>query len=65
MVDTSNSGAVTSKAFLQAAKECLEAEKRVRAHDREVQEVLGRMADYIRKNYVSEVEKGGDRACTG
>ena len=55
MVDTGNRGGVDSKQFLQAAKECLEAEKHVRTNHPDVHVVLNKVSQFLRNNYVSAV----------
>ena len=57
MVDTGNRGGVDSKQFLQAAKECLEAEKHVRANHPDVHVVLNKVSQFLRNNYVSSAEE--------
>ena len=47
---TGDSQSVTQAQFLTAAKECLEAEKRVRSRDPEVLDVLQRMQEHLKYN---------------
>jgi len=56
MIDTANKGGVDSKGFLEAAKECLEAENKVRSHHIDVHAVLQRMSQYLRSHTVSKAE---------
>lgn len=55
MIDTGNRGGVDSRGFLQAAKECLEAENKVRSHHADVHGVLQRMSKYLRSHTVSDM----------
>lgn len=50
MIMTGDSQSVTQAQFLTAAKECLEAEKRVRSRDPEVLDVLQRMQEHLKYN---------------
>ena len=56
MIDTGNLGSVDSKQFLTAAKECLEAEKDVRSNHPDVHVVLQKMSQFLRRDYVSQVQ---------
>ena len=55
MVDSARRGSVTEKEFLEAARQCLDAERMVREHDADVASVLDYMGKMINRDKVRVV----------
>ena len=52
MVDSARRGSVSEKDFLEAARQCLDAERMVREHDPDVASVLDYMGKMIKRDKV-------------